>query len=233
MPTIERNYKAKDVEMLLTAATITDSAIENKAFLQSKRSTWADPFFEDFKIEIDKAINDFLGVDNAKELRDSTQVVLTIQKSAMSDLAELKVQIDQDFKSIPAQRNEILNNLGFTAFYTNVKNKDQEALIDLLYQFKTNLSATLRTTIQDKGTAPALLDSIIANAETLKNANIFQEGKKGTRKVLTNEGITVFNGIYNKLMTIAVISAKFFKDQPALKEQFSFSKVKNNLNKKK
>lgn len=233
MPTIERNYKAKDVEMLLTAATITDSAIANKIVLQSKRSTWADPFFDDFKIEIDKAINDFLGADNAKELRNATQVVLTIQKSAMSDLAELKVQIDQDFKSNPAQRTEILNNLGFTAFYSEVKNKDQEALIDLLYQYKTNLTATLRATIEDKGTAPALLDSIIAHAETLKNANIFQEGKKGTRKELTNEAITVFNAIYNKLMTIAVISAKFFKDQPALKEQFSFNKVKNNLNKKK
>lgn len=230
---INRDYKSKDVEMLLSAATITDSAIANKIFLQSKRSTWADPFFQDFKDEIDQTINQFLGVDNAKQLRDATQVVLSIQKEAMRNLAELKVQIEQDFKQVPAQRTEILNNLGFTSFYAAVQNKDQEALIDLLYQYKTNLTVSVRTAIEAKGTAPALLDSIKSQAEVLKDANIFQEGKKGTRKALTNEAITAFNTIYSKLMSIAIIAAKFYKDQPALKEQFSFSKVKNNLNKKK
>lgn len=230
---INRDYKSKDVEMLLAASTITDSAIANKIFLQSKRSTWADPFFEDFKVEIDKTINDFLGVDNAKQLRDATIIVLSIQKEAMRNLAELKVQIEQDFKPTPAQRTEILNNLGFTAFYAAVQNKDQEALIDLLYQYKTNLTPALKATIEAKGTAPALLESIITQAEVLKEANIFQEGKKGTKKVLTDEAIIAFNTIYNKLMSIAIIAAKFYKDQPALKEQFSFNKVKNNLNKKK
>lgn len=230
---INRDYKSKDVEMLLTAATIADSAIANKAFLQSKRSTWADPFFEDFKAEIDQTINAFLGVDNAKQLREATIIVVSIQKEAMHNLAELKVQIEQDFKENPAQRKELLNNLGFTSFYHAVQNKDQEALIDLLYQYKTNLTAPVRTIIEAKGTAPALLDSIKAQAEVLKDANIFQEGKKGTRKVLTDEAIIAFNIIYNKLITIATIAAKFYKDQPALKEQFSFTKVKNNLNKKK
>jgi hypothetical protein len=53
---ISRNYKCKDVEMLITAATINESAIKNKTFLQSKRANWADPFFEDFKAEIDQTI---------------------------------------------------------------------------------------------------------------------------------------------------------------------------------
>lgn len=227
---IVRDYKAKDVEMLLTAATITDSAILNKVFLQSKRSTWADPFFEDFKTEIDKAIRDFLGQDNAKQLRDATIIVLSIQADAIKDLAELKVQLEVDFNDNLIQRTEILNNLGFTPFYADVKRKDQEGLINLLYQFKTNLTPALRTTITDKGTSPALLDAIIAHAETLKDANILQEGKKGTRKELTDQAIIAFNGIYAKVMAIAKISTNFFKDNQAIKEQFSFSKVKKNLN---
>ena len=46
MPTtVTRKYKTKDVEMLTATATIIENAIANKTFLQSKRTTWADPFF--------------------------------------------------------------------------------------------------------------------------------------------------------------------------------------------
>ncbi|MBM6497923.1 hypothetical protein [Flavobacterium macrobrachii] len=227
---ISRNYKCKDVEMLITAATINESAIKNKTFLQSKRANWADPFFEDFKAEIDKTIEDYLGADSAKQLRESTQIVLEIQANAMKDLAELKTQIDADFKSNPVQKTEILTTLGFNAHYKAVQSKDQEALISLLFQFKTNLTPNLRTKITDQGTAPATLDAIIAHAEQLKNANITQEGFKGTRKEITAEALTAFNAIYDKVINIAVISAKFYKDKPELKDQFSFTKVKNKLN---
>lgn len=227
---ITRNYKCKDVEMLITAATINDSAIKNKTFLQSKRANWADPFFEDFKEEIDKTIEDYLGLDSAKQLRDSTKIVLEIQANAMKDLAELKTQIDADFKSNPSQRTEILTTLGFNTYYTAVKNKDQEALVNLLFQFKTNLTPEVRTKIIDQGTAPATLDTIILYAEELKNANITQEGNKGARKEITAEAVTAFNAIYDKVINIAVISAKFYKDKPELKDQFSFTKVKNKLN---
>jgi hypothetical protein len=227
---ITRNYKCKDVEMLITAATINDSAIKNKTFLQSKRANWADPFFEDFKDQIDQTIEDYLGLDSAKQLRDSTKIVLEIQANAMKDLAELKTQIDADFKSNPSQRTEILTTLGFNTYYTAVKNKDQEALVNLLFQFKTNLTPEVRTKIIDQGTAPATLDTIILYAEELKNANITQEGNKGARKEITAEAVTAFNAIYDKVINIAVISAKFYKDKPELKDQFSFTKVKNKLN---
>lgn len=46
---VTRKYNTKDVEMLTAAATIIENAMENKAFLQSKRSTWADPFFDNLK----------------------------------------------------------------------------------------------------------------------------------------------------------------------------------------
>ena len=227
---ITRNYKCKDVEMLITAATINDSAIKNKTFLQSKRANWADPFFEDFKDQIDQTIEDYLGLDSAKQLRDSTKIVLEIQANAMKDLAELKTQIDADFKSNPSQRTEILTTLGFNTYYTAVKNKDQEALVNLLFQFKTNLTPEVRTKIIDQGTAPATLDTIILYAEELKNANITQEGNKGARKEITAEAVTAFNAIYDKVINIAVISAKYYKDKPELNDQFSFTKVKNKLN---
>ena len=230
---MERIYNNKDVDMIITIDTIMDSAIANKTFLQTKRSNWADPFFQDIKTQIDSVVQQYLGQDNAKALRQSTQIVKGIQAKALTELAEVKVQIDQDFKPTPDRRTEILKQLGFTDYYESARKKDQEALINLLYQFKTNLTAELKTEIANKGTAPAALEEIVEFADTLKNANVTQEGNKGTKKEMTNEGIQALNDIYSKVISIAMISAKFFQKEPTKKALFSYTKVSNTLNKTK
>jgi len=231
MSITERIYKTKDVDMLLSIETIIDSAIANKTFLQTKRSNWADPYFQDIKTQINTIIQDNLGVDSAKDLRQATIIVKTIQANALVDLAEIKVQIEQDFKATPARKSEILNQLGFTSYYAQATNRDQEGLINLLFQYSTNLTPTLKAEIVAKGTAAAALDAINAYAQTLKDADVFQEGKKGTRKEITSETIQIFNTIYSTVLSIAVISAKFFKTDAAKKDQFTFAKVSKALNK--
>lgn len=225
-----RNYKIKDVDMLIASSTIIESAIRNKDFLQTKRSTWADPFFDDFKKRIDTATQTHLGVDSAKDLREATQSITVIQKQSLKDLAELKVQVTEDFKSNKTRRDEILNQLGFTGFHKNSQNGDQEALIQLLFQFKKNLTAGLKDEIITKGTAKAVLDSITGYADTLKNANVSQESFKGMRKTITADAINEFNTIYDQVISICKIAAKFYKDKPDAKDQFSFSKVSKGLN---
>jgi hypothetical protein len=228
--TVNRIYKNKDVDMLIALSTIVQSAIVNKTFLQTKRSTWADPFFDDLVVEIDQIVQDFLGVDSAINLREATQVVVSIQAGAIVDLAEVKVQIVEDFKDTPIVQNEILIQLGFTAYHKDAQKGDQEALINLLFQFKTNLTPTLKAKIEAKGTPAATLDAIVAYADILKNANISQEGSKGTRKVITAEAINAFNAIYSKVISISKISTKFYKDNPAVQEQFSYNKVTKTIN---
>ena len=225
-----RIYKGKDVEMLITIDTIIDAAIANLDFLVSKRSTWKDPYLPDLKRAIDQAVQDHLGQDNAKALRNATLEVLAIQTPALKDLAEVKVQIESDFNKNPTLKKEILNTLGFTPFYSKTKTKDQEALISLLYQFKTNLTPDLKGQIVTKGTAEEQLDKITSYADDLKNKNVLQESKKGTKKEITEEAIIAFNAVYNEAIAVAKISAKFFKDRPTIQEQFSYTKVKNNLN---
>lgn len=230
MTTQQRNYKTKDVDMLITGSTITETAIVNKAFLQSKRSTWADPFFDDLKARIDNAIQTHLGIDSAKDLRLATQALMAIQKNAIKDLAEAKIQITEDFKSDKIRRDEILMQLGFTTYHKNAQKGDQEALINLLFQFKTNLTPALKTEITTAGTAGALLDGIVVYADNLKNADITQETFKGARKTITAAALTEFNSIYDQVISICKIASKFYKDEPHLKEQFSFAKVSKALN---
>ena len=230
MTTITRNYSTKDVDFLITADTIINSAIANQPFLETKRSIWKPAFFQDIKTQINNAIETYLGVDSAKALRDASQIVYAIVTPANAILAEVKVQIEEDFKDTPTQKNEILNNLGYTSYFGEARRGDQEGLINLLYQFKTNLSPELTTTIVNKGTAQASLDEIISYADQLKNANVTQEGAKGTRKEITNEAIIEFNNIYDKIISIARIASKFYKNNKPLADQFSFVKVAKNIN---
>lgn len=230
METATRNYSVKDVDMLVTASTILESAIANKTFLQSQRSTWGDPFFDDLKQKIEDATQTYLGMDSAKDLRGATQALLAIQKQATKDLALCKVQVEEDFKTDKPRRTEILKQLGFTDFLKKVQSGDQEALIQLLYQFKKNLTKALKDEIVAKGTAPATLNTIVTYADGLLGANVTQEGFKSSRKTVTAAAIKEFNDIHAQIMAICRIAAKFFLEEPAVKDQFSFSKVSKTLN---
>lgn len=230
MSEIKRVYKGKDVDVLTSCATIIEQAINHKPALVAKRANWADPFFPNIKTRIQNAFTNFLGIDNALQMRDATQVVLGIQKNALKDLAEFKIQLMEDFKNKKTRRDEILTRLDFTAHHKEAQNKDQEALIQLLLTFKLNMTAALQTEITTAGTAASLITAIIGYADVLKNSDITQETMKGSRKVITEAGVKEFNEIYNIVISIAKISAKFFKDDAALKDKFSFAKTMKNLN---
>ena len=230
---IKRKYNNKDIEMLTATSTIIENAIANKTFLQSKRSTWANTFFEDLKTQIENVTETYLGKDAAKQMRDATQIVLGIQKQALIDLAEFKVQVEEDFKENSIQKTKILKNLGFADYHKIAQKGDQEGLVNLLFQFKTNMTAILKAEIIAKGTAEITINNIVGYAEVLKNANIDQETFKGTRKEITDEAIIAFNDIYDTVISIAKISSNFYKTDKTKQQQFSYSKVSSNLNNQK
>jgi plasmid maintenance system antidote protein VapI len=230
METPIRKYKVKDVDFIITADTIIDAAIKKQPFLVTKRATWSVDFFKEIKQLIEKATQDHLGVDSSKKLRDASQTVYTIVNQAKVLLAELKVQIEEDFKDNKTQQQEILNNLGFTSYNTAAKTGDQEAMINLLYQYKKNLTPELANTIVSKGTAQQTLDEINTLADQLKTANVFQESNKGERKEVTAQAINDYNAIYDKVISIARIASKLYSKDKASSDQFSFNKVAKTLN---
>ena len=227
---VKRAYIGKDVDMLIAIDTMMNSAIAHQDFLVSKRATWRDPYFPNIIKDIDTAVQTHLGQDNARELRAATQAVRNIQSPALFDLAEFKIQIESDFQDNKTQRDEILNTLGFKAYNADAKKLDQEALINLLFQFRTNMTEELKEIITNKGTATDLIDKITTYTDELRNANVIQEGRKGTKKEVTQEAIIDFNNVYKKAIAVSKIAANFFKDNKAVQDQFSFTKVRNSIN---
>jgi len=65
---ITRKFKVKDVEMLLASKTIAGTLGENMGDLSIARSNWNETYVSELSTKIDKAIDDYLGLDKKKEL---------------------------------------------------------------------------------------------------------------------------------------------------------------------
>src|SRR4051794_31019354 len=131
MTEVKRAYTGKDVEMLTSSETILVQAIEHKAELQAKRSTWGGTFFEDLLAENQTLMDANFGKDAAKDLRETTALIQGIQDLVLDDLSFLKVQIGTDFRKDKAFVTETLNTLGFTKNYDSASNGSQEGLLQL------------------------------------------------------------------------------------------------------
>lgn len=226
----ERNYSYKDVEMLVSAKTLCDNFKAHKTAIVAIRATWADPFIANLQTRIDTAISTYLGLDPKKDLKLATQQVLQLQAQALINLALFKVNIAADYATDKTRLNWLLDTLGFTAHHTAAQKGDQEALVELLQKFKTNMTAALKTEITTKGTSATLITDIVNSADPIKNANVSQEGLKGSSKELSDQAVTEFNAIYAQVATICKITAKLFKSEPIKKDNFTFSKLTSALN---
>ena len=219
--------------MLIAARTLCDNFENHKTEITAVRAIWADPFIGDFRTRINAAINTYLGSDPKKDLRLATQALKDIQSDAQRDLSLFKIQLEVDYADDDARLSWLLATLGFSAHYSDVQKKDQEALIELLAKFKTNMTAALKTELTGKGIDGALIDDIKGYANPLRDADVTQEALKGTTKELTEEALTEFNSIYSQAMAISRISANLFKDKGVVRGKFVFGRLIFSLNKPK
>ncbi|WP_282036675.1 hypothetical protein [Saccharicrinis aurantiacus] len=227
---LNRNYNYKDVDMLMASKTITKSFTTNLPELSTIRTNWTEEYALQLDSQIDDAIDNQLGVDKKKELRNATGNLQAIQLPAMRDLSFLKTQLEVDFSHDKPKLSEMLNTLGFSKHLKQVQKKDQEALIALLYHFKQNLSDELRSIIISKGINPALLDRVIGYAGNLKQANVSQETLKTETKSVSKDITLTFNTIYNEIIGICKIASNYYQYDELKKDQFTFAKVIANMN---
>jgi glycyl-tRNA synthetase alpha subunit len=87
------------------------------------------------------------------------------------------------------------------------------------------MDKTLKTEIAAKGTDEASIDDITTFADILNNANVDQETFKSNRSQITDQAVKDFNDLYDDVISVATIAAKFFAKDKAIKESFSFNKL--------
>ena len=224
-----RNYNCKDVVMLMASKTIAESFRTNIGELSATRTTWTEQYADELVGRIDAVISGSLGIDAKKDLRNATATLASIEIPAKRDVAYFKLQVAEDFKKDPARRDEILNTLGFASYFRKGIIPNQSALTQLLYDFKTNMTDTLRTEITGKGMNPILINNILGYTDNYIQVNTLQENLKGSTKNITNEVIDTFNEIYNEIIAICKIASAYYRYETVKKEQFSFTKTLANM----
>ena len=224
-----RNYSYRDVDMLMASQTIAESFLAHLSELSAVRSDWTEMYANGLIARIGQAIENYLGVDAKKELRSATSGLSAIQTAAKRDLSFFKVQVNDDFKSDPAQRDEILNTLGFTKHLREVQKGNQEELVQLLHAFKSNMTGSLRSQLTAKGMTDVLISQITGYAETFTAANVSQETLKVSTREITGEVADVFNAIYNEIIGICKKASAYYQYDAVKKDQFTFRRVVGNL----
>ena len=170
-----------------------------------------------------------MGIDPKKSLREASAVVYSLQVPAKRDLSFFKTQVNDDFKTDKAKRDEILKTLGFAKNLKAVNNGKHQSLVVLLYAFKTNMTDALRKEITAKGMNVTLIERIIGYADDFKKANVTQENFKETTKIITQDVADSFNEIYDEIIGLCKIVSSYYRNEPLKKEQFNFRKVVDNI----
>jgi hypothetical protein len=227
MPMVTRKYKVKDVDMVLAVSTIVENAKLHQPFLQTKRSTFTMEYFNQLQTEIDAVAQQFLGADNAKQLRDSTALLYAAQNEALKLASEMKLQIELDF---PNEKSEMLTNFGYREFWKEAQKRDQEALINLLFRIKTNLNPALKLQMIANGTIEQDINALLAKADEMHANDTSQETSKANRPIKTEAELTAYNTLYTKVSSLAKLATKFYKGNATYQKLFSFSKISKTIN---
>ncbi len=221
-----RKYNFRDVDMLMASKAVANSLKNNQTELIIARTNWTPEYISELETKIDDAINNYLGLDKKKDLRDATQSVGAIMNPAKRDLAFLKTQIEADFGEDAVS---VLKVLGYDKYLTKVQKGDQESVIEMLYTFKKGMTEDLKSTIVLHGTNAILIERILDYTDRLKEANVTQELLKETTKEISQEALLAFNSIYNEIVGICKIASSYYQFDKIKKEQFTFSKVISNM----
>jgi hypothetical protein len=217
------NYKALPV--LIAALTVCENFSANSAALIAEQPQWDDPYIGNFKKLVEKYLSDYFGISTKQELKQATSLVTSIQSQAKEELTMIRTQIVRNFKDNPSRKNALLGLLGYTAHWQKASNKNQTELIGMLYSFVNNLTPALRTELEGKNVNAARLTKVVTIKQTLSDANVTQETLKGTSKLLTAEAVEALNNIYDQAINICEIGKRLFRNDPARRQLFVFSKL--------
>jgi hypothetical protein len=224
-----RKYNCPDVDMLVASNVVLQNFDEYKTQLIAKRKTWADPFASNLGNKISNAL-DILGINTKTEQTTSTRRLVRRQNEGLDGLTTVKIQIEVDFEDDPDTLKLMLDKLGFSRFYSDAKKGDQEAMIQLLTAFKTNMTPELRRKIEDAGMDGAIIDELINMRDEINEMNVRQEKLKGSSPKETALNIAELNAIYKEVIGICKIAPRLLNDVPTATEDFSFARILSRLN---
>ncbi len=224
MDNFKTSYSHDTVDMLLTNSIIAKEFKANIHHFSPVRTPWNEEYADNLIIRNDNALSNLVGVDHRGELRESTERVEKIMDYAKAALRVVKTNVMGDFDDEVAE--EILTKLGYNRYFGDViQNNDQESLMSLLNNFRNSMTDELRKLITSGGTRSEYIDQIIGYAPEFQEANVTQEEMKVHWNEPSIEARREFQSLYDEVIRICKIGKIIFRDNPEMRDRFTYSKV--------
>lgn len=217
----ERLFRGTTSQMLLACLYIAERGIENVALLSAQRSQWADPYFPNLKIRITKAFDENVGVDILHQLKEATATVTSTVQSAHRSLMNLKAEIEVGFKANPVRKDTLFTQLGLNKLSTHTNS--QESYVTVLTILKANLTSTVKAELVQAGASASNIDTLLAQATLLIEANNVQENLKTNRKTGNKANLDALNAIHDEVSDICKLVNTYFVGNKMLLDQFNFT----------
>lgn len=231
---VKREYNCKDEVMLLVLLVIIANSRAKLADLTKRNPNWTATYLDALEAKINDAFKNVLGIDPTGKQRDATDAVYAIQSTALALLSTFKTFLNPIFAKNKSRKEEVLNKLGFTAFYKEASRKKLPELVELLFQFQLNMTSVLKTEITaSNNITVAEIDAIIALADTLKKNNVTQKSLQSNSPIITKDGIIILNDLFESVVrNFSLLVKDFYKKQKSpLADTFSFNKLKKIVDK--
>lgn len=222
---MKHKFNCKPLSMLVASLTVADHFEAEKVTFVTEDPRFADPFVGEFRNLVNGVLQVNYGINTHGSLKQKTQALNELGTEAHADLKMVKTQIERGFRTVPAKVQSVLDQLGFTTYWSKATNNNQAILTSMLLAFRNNLNPELMVELLQNGVNPSRINRILATADILTQANITQETLKGTAKLNTEKTALVLNDIYDRTMDICTIGQELFQKNKLKKELFVFSKL--------
>lgn len=222
---MKKKFNFKNLPMLVAALTLADHFDTEKQAFITENPAWDDQFIANFRTAVEAILTEYYGINTKEELKAKTKVINELAQKATDEFGMIKIQIERGFRASAERCTSILSQLGFDTYWSKASKKNQSELIGLLLAFRNNLSAELRTELEQNGVNAQRLTTVVSYADTLNQANITQESLKGSSKLDTEKAVVALNDIYDRAMDICLIGQQLFKKDKLKKDLFTFTKL--------
>ncbi|GGX33754.1 hypothetical protein [Aquimarina muelleri] len=204
----ERDYNFKDV-VLMEWGDITlkhlKTDIEHFTVFDKKLNP---DFVTDLEKQVTQAYKDGGDILNITQLQEKTELVKKTMQECRTYFKHLKYWVLDVFPS----QNAIQRQFGIGRFKDVTKNQLK------MISYLEGLTETIQqhyTALETAEVPAELLKQPSVLAETLRNANIEQEQKKGTRTIDTEKRVDQLNALYHVLQKINAAADTVFEEVPA------------------
>lgn len=220
---VEKNYEYSHLEMLQGGRTINLSVEKNIDLFTQRRAFITSAYIQSLGTRISDTEKQVV-VDRKKEQKEDTLAIVSIQKEAASLFTDLFADMRIAYRTNKDRLQYIYQALDYNKYYAKAKKNNQGAMATLLLTFGKNIN-DYQAELVEKGILQTNIERLKTLAQLFVDADAAQEQEKHAGVKVTEDMQKELNALYDEVMTLCNLGKLIFRKDPAMAEQFVFSKI--------